>query len=81
MITYQFSTTKISNPVSTAINIIKSKTTSIPNALFNFYSIYRNYLLGGCDVVEVHFPPTMLLASANVKVPFKLYTISASITT
>ena len=38
--------TKISNPVSTAINVIKSKTTSIPNALFNFYSMYRNYLLG-----------------------------------
>ena len=40
------STTKISNPVSTAINVIKSKTTAIPNALFNFYSMYRNYLLG-----------------------------------
>ena len=39
-------TTKISNPVSTAINVIKSKTTTIPNALFNFYSMYRNYLLG-----------------------------------
>lgn len=39
-------TTKISNPVSTAINVIKSKTTAIPNALFNFYSMYRNYLLG-----------------------------------
>ena len=38
--------TKISNPVSTAINVIKSKTTSIPNALINFYSMYRNYLLG-----------------------------------
>ena len=38
--------TKISNPVSTAINVIKSKTTAIPNALFNFYSMYRNYLLG-----------------------------------
>ena len=38
--------TKISNPVSTAINVIKSKTTSIPNVLFNFYSMYRNYLLG-----------------------------------
>ena len=38
--------TKISNPVSKAINVIKSKTTSIPNALFNFYSMYRNYLLG-----------------------------------
>ena len=40
------STTKTSNPVSTAINVIKSKTTAIPNALFNFYSMYRNYLLG-----------------------------------
>ena len=40
------STTKISNPVSTAINVIKLKTTAIPNALFNFYSMYRNYLLG-----------------------------------
>lgn len=38
--------TKTSNPVSTAINVIKSKTTAIPNALFNFYSMYRNYLLG-----------------------------------
>ena len=38
--------TKTSNPVSTAINVIKSKTTSIPNALINFYSMYRNYLLG-----------------------------------
>ena len=38
--------TTISNPVSTAINAIKSKTTAIPNALFNFYSMYRNYLLG-----------------------------------
>ena len=38
--------TKISNPVSTAINVIKSKTTAIPNALFSFYSMYRNYLLG-----------------------------------